>query len=167
MPSRTAEPPALVSEGPLSSGAAAAVRKRLLDVVGALDAALRKAAGRAASEADRKACQNGTVLLSELRDCYDGRPWGAARLAQLSDDELLARCRVLPRDSRQHSAACELLVLRFYGNLTQDEIGSRLGISQMHVSRLLARALAHLRKRLADAPRHRPETASRRQPETA
>jgi RNA polymerase sigma-B factor len=38
--------------------------------------------------------------------------------------------------------------MRFYGNLTQAEIGARLGISQMHVSRLLARALGHLRQRL-------------------
>jgi RNA polymerase sigma-B factor len=44
-----------------------------------------------------------------------------------------------------------ILVLRFYGNLSQEEIGSRLGISQMHVSRLLARALAHLRSQLSDA----------------
>jgi RNA polymerase sigma-B factor len=43
-----------------------------------------------------------------------------------------------------------ILVMRFYGNLTQAEIGGQLGISQMHVSRLLARALAHLRARLAD-----------------
>ena len=44
-----------------------------------------------------------------------------------------------------------ILVMRFYGNLTQAEIGARLGISQMHVSRLLARALSHLRSRLLDA----------------
>jgi len=44
-----------------------------------------------------------------------------------------------------------ILVMRFYGNLTQAEIGTRLGISQMHVSRLLARALSHLRSRLLDA----------------
>jgi len=43
-----------------------------------------------------------------------------------------------------------ILVMRFYGNLTQTEIGDRLGISQMHVSRLLARALTHLRNRLLD-----------------
>jgi RNA polymerase sigma-B factor len=43
-----------------------------------------------------------------------------------------------------------ILVMRFYGNLTQAEIGTRLGISQMHVSRLLARALGHLRSRLLD-----------------
>jgi len=44
-----------------------------------------------------------------------------------------------------------ILVMRYYGNLTQAEIGARLGISQMHVSRLLSRALAHLRSRLLDA----------------
>jgi RNA polymerase sigma-B factor len=43
-----------------------------------------------------------------------------------------------------------ILVMRFYGNLTQAEIGARLGISQMHVSRLLSRALGHLRSRLLD-----------------
>jgi RNA polymerase sigma-B factor len=43
-----------------------------------------------------------------------------------------------------------ILVMRFYGNLTQAEIGMRLGISQMHVSRLLSRALGHLRSRLLD-----------------
>jgi RNA polymerase sigma-B factor len=43
-----------------------------------------------------------------------------------------------------------ILVMRFYGNLTQTEIGERLGISQMHVSRLLARALDHLKSRLLD-----------------
>jgi RNA polymerase sigma-B factor len=43
-----------------------------------------------------------------------------------------------------------ILVMRFYGNLTQAEIGEKLGISQMHVSRLLTRALTHLRSRLLD-----------------
>src|SRR6266571_9380123 len=42
----------------------------------------------------------------------------------------------------------QLLLLRFYGNMTQAEIGSHLGISQMHVSRLLAEALGYLRERL-------------------
>jgi RNA polymerase sigma-B factor len=44
-----------------------------------------------------------------------------------------------------------ILVMRFYGNLTQTEIGDKLGISQMHVSRLLARALAHLRSKLLES----------------
>jgi len=41
-----------------------------------------------------------------------------------------------------------ILSLRFYGNLTQSEIATRIGISQMHVSRLLARALKKLRTQL-------------------
>ncbi len=41
-----------------------------------------------------------------------------------------------------------LLLMRFYGELTQAEIGERLGMSQMQVSRLLRRALGHLRERL-------------------
>jgi RNA polymerase sigma-B factor len=45
-----------------------------------------------------------------------------------------------------------VLMLRFYGNLTQDQIGHRLGISQMHVSRLLNRALAYLRHQLTTDP---------------
>jgi RNA polymerase sigma-B factor len=40
--------------------------------------------------------------------------------------------------------------MRYYGNLTQEEIARRLGISQMHVSRLQARALARLRDWLTD-----------------
>ncbi|MGE5131391.1 MAG: SigB/SigF/SigG family RNA polymerase sigma factor [Gemmatimonadota bacterium] len=43
-----------------------------------------------------------------------------------------------------------ILAMRFYGNMTQAQIGERLGISQMHVSRLLARALGYLRSRLLD-----------------
>jgi RNA polymerase sigma-B factor len=38
-----------------------------------------------------------------------------------------------------------ILHLRFFEGLTQSEIAGRLGISQMHVSRLLARSLAKLR----------------------
>ena len=39
-----------------------------------------------------------------------------------------------------------ILMLRFFGNMTQTQIAAELGISQMHVSRLLARTLAQLRR---------------------
>ena len=42
----------------------------------------------------------------------------------------------------------QILSLRFVANLTQSEIGEELGISQMHVSRLLSRTLVRLRKAL-------------------
>ncbi|QNE76934.1 SigB/SigF/SigG family RNA polymerase sigma factor [Streptomyces finlayi] len=41
-----------------------------------------------------------------------------------------------------------ILSLRFVANMTQSEIGEELGISQMHVSRLLSRTLVKLRKGL-------------------
>jgi RNA polymerase sigma-B factor len=41
-----------------------------------------------------------------------------------------------------------ILSLRFYGNLTQQEIAAQVGVSQMHVSRLLTKALAKLRTQL-------------------
>ncbi|GGR25412.1 RNA polymerase sigma factor SigF [Streptomyces netropsis] len=42
----------------------------------------------------------------------------------------------------------QILSLRFVANMTQSEIGDELGISQMHVSRLLGRTLGRLRKGL-------------------
>jgi RNA polymerase sigma-B factor len=45
----------------------------------------------------------------------------------------------------------KIISLRFYGNLTQTEIAEQIGISQMHVSRLLTKALAKLRRRIDTA----------------
>jgi RNA polymerase sigma-B factor len=42
----------------------------------------------------------------------------------------------------------KIVVLRFFGNLTQTQIAERVGVSQMHVSRLLARSLTTLRDHL-------------------
>ena len=43
-----------------------------------------------------------------------------------------------------------IVVLRFFHNMTQSQIASEVGISQMHVSRLLARSLATLREGLVE-----------------
>jgi RNA polymerase sigma-B factor len=40
--------------------------------------------------------------------------------------------------------------MRFFGNMTQTQIAERVGISQMHVSRLLAASLKTLREQLDD-----------------
>jgi len=67
----------------------------------------------------------------------------------LVDDRLTVSrllCRLPTRERR-------LLALRFYGNYTQSQIAEELGISQMHVSRLLTRALSWLREAmLSDTP---------------
>jgi RNA polymerase sigma-B factor len=46
-----------------------------------------------------------------------------------------------PREKR-------ILLLRFFANMTQSQIAAELGISQMHVSRLITRTLAQLREGL-------------------
>lgn len=44
-----------------------------------------------------------------------------------------------------------ILVLRFFGGLSQTQIGAQVGVSQMHVSRLLSATLATLRTRMGAA----------------
>jgi RNA polymerase sigma-B factor len=44
----------------------------------------------------------------------------------------------------------QILVMRFFGHKTQSEIAAELGISQVHVSRLLTRTLAELRDTLGE-----------------
>jgi RNA polymerase sigma-B factor len=41
-----------------------------------------------------------------------------------------------------------IVLLRFFGNMTQTQIAQEVGISQMHVSRLLTQTLDRLRSRL-------------------
>ncbi|OZM73262.1 B/F/G family RNA polymerase sigma-70 factor [Amycolatopsis antarctica] len=52
--------------------------------------------------------------------------------------------RTLPERERR------IIALRFVHNMTQTQIAERIGVSQMHVSRLLARSLTQLRKGLAE-----------------
>jgi RNA polymerase sigma-B factor len=78
----------------------------------------------------------------------------AASLAELLGEEdpqmehavdmaaLEAHWNELPRRQQQ------ILLLRFYGNMTQAEIGEQIGLSQMHVSRLITQALSYLRDRM-------------------
>jgi RNA polymerase sigma-B factor len=70
-------------------------------------------------------------------------PAGGAEALFLAEDRVVLESLIAhlsPRD--------QLLVrLRFYEDMTQAEIAARLGISQMHVSRLLTRCLDELRRR--------------------
>ncbi|MFF0146696.1 RNA polymerase sigma-28 (SigD/FliA/WhiG) subunit [Amycolatopsis sulphurea] len=45
-----------------------------------------------------------------------------------------------------------IIAMRFFGNMTQSKIAERIGLSQMHVSRLLAQSLEQLRKMLDATP---------------
>ena len=70
----------------------------------------------------------------------------------VDSDALWAHWSTLPQRQQR------ILAMRFYGNMTQAEIGLRLGISQMHVSRLLDAALTQLRDCLSGgtAPPRKP-----------
>jgi RNA polymerase sigma-B factor len=45
-----------------------------------------------------------------------------------------------------------ILTLRFFRGMTQSQIAAEIGVSQMHVSRLLNKTLAQLRERLTEDP---------------
>jgi RNA polymerase sigma-B factor len=45
----------------------------------------------------------------------------------------------------------KILLLRFFKNMTQSQIADEIGVSQMHVSRLLTRTLAQLRRSLEES----------------
>ena len=69
-----------------------------------------------------------------------------------SEDETIElleyRTSLLPLLERLPPRERNMLYLRFFKGMTQSEIAERLGISQMHVSRLLAKTLASLREGL-------------------
>jgi RNA polymerase sigma-B factor len=88
---------------------------------------------------------DGDDELSELGELLGREDTG---FGQAVDMEAVARhWDELPRREQR------ILIMRFYGNHTQAEVAAQLGISQMHVSRLQARALARLRKLLLGADR--------------
>jgi RNA polymerase sigma-B factor len=59
--------------------------------------------------------------------------------------EMRAAIAALPRRERQ------IVYLRYFEDRTQSEIADSVGISQVHVSRLLRAAVAKLRARIPDA----------------
>lgn len=47
----------------------------------------------------------------------------------------------------------KIIAMRFFGNMTQSQIAAELGISQMHVSRLIRRSLDDMRAQMAESDR--------------
>lgn len=82
----------------------------------------------------------------------DDTPGGAAHPAagdaQTALENVEHRASLRPLLSRLSARERQILALRFFANLTQSEIAAEIGVSQMHVSRLLSRTLAHLREGL-------------------
>ncbi|MEU6730736.1 SigB/SigF/SigG family RNA polymerase sigma factor [Nonomuraea wenchangensis] len=65
-------------------------------------------------------------------------------------DNMLGAHAVKPLIDALPERERNILLMRFYGNMTQSEIAAEFGISQMHVSRILRAVLAKLRKALQD-----------------
>jgi RNA polymerase sigma-B factor len=76
------------------------------------------------------------------------------------DDEALAhvenRETIKPLLEALDPREKHILTLRFFKGMTQSQIATEIGISQMHVSRLLARTLAQLRESLTESPAAHP-----------
>jgi RNA polymerase sigma-B factor len=104
------------------------------DVIEALEAG--QAYRSASLEGGGSADDDGLSARLGVEDkAFDGAEWRAVLMPHL--ETLPERDRVIVRH-------------RFIDGLTQTEIASRVGISQMHVSRLLARTLAMLRDACAE-----------------
>ena len=86
-------------------------------------------------------------------DSEDGTTSFADQLG--GEDEQLEnleyRASLAPEMAKLPERERKIVYLRFFKGLTQSEIASRLGISQMHVSRLLTRTLAQLREALEES----------------
>lgn len=95
-----------------------------------------------------------SASLDELLTDTDEIPLGDAigesdsELAEVENREAI-RPLLDELDERER----RILVMRFFKSMTQTQIAEQIGISQMHVSRLLSRTLAWLRDRLeTEAP---------------
>ena len=95
-----------------------------------------------------------SASLDELLTDTDEIPLGDAigendsELAEVENREAI-RPLLGELDERER----RILVMRFFRSMTQTQIAEQIGISQMHVSRLLSRTLAWLRDRLeTEAP---------------
>jgi RNA polymerase sigma-B factor len=86
---------------------------------------------------------NAPVSASDERESGDLIGSDDCLIGQAADiDAIRQHWTELPANQRQ------ILLLRFYGNMSQSQVADRLHCSQMQISRLQARALAFLRRRL-------------------
>ncbi|HYN55669.1 MAG TPA: RNA polymerase sigma factor SigF [Motilibacterales bacterium] len=88
----------------------------------------------------------------------DGTDEGASLVDTLGEDdpglgEVDTRETLHPLVATLPAREQRIIHMRFYENMTQAQIAEQIGVSQMHISRLLAKSLAQLRTGLAEPPR--------------
>ena len=116
-----------------------------LDVtVGELDEAEAAFGTFETASIDRTLVADADFTLADVTPAPDGEPAAAEARVVLAP---IVR-RLSERDRR-------ILYLRFFEERTQEEIGAEIGVTQMQVSRLLARILKELRAALEDSPEPR------------
>lgn len=94
-----------------------------------------------------------STLSLDATDADDERGSSLADVLSEDDDALEhveIRESVMPLLDRLGPRERQILVLRFFRNMTQSQIAAEVGISQMHVSRLLTRTLEQMRRTLED-----------------
>jgi RNA polymerase sigma-B factor len=74
---------------------------------------------------------------------------------EVSEDRAVLEPGFRVLDSRER----KILHLRFFAGMTQSQIAQQIGISQMHVSRLIRRALEKVRDEIAGEPLEQPRRA--------
>ncbi|GAA1967396.1 hypothetical protein GCM10009798_29660 [Nocardioides panacihumi] len=153
-------------------GWAIRVPRRLQELrlqITATSAELTQSLGRsptAAELADRIGCsveeiveglESGNAYATLSLDAGDDSEDGAATMLDSlgADDANLAhidlRESIKPLLERLGHREKRILLLRYFRNMTQSQIAEEIGVSQMHVSRLLTRTLAELREGLEEA----------------
>ncbi|WP_405151322.1 SigB/SigF/SigG family RNA polymerase sigma factor [Sphaerisporangium sp. NBC_01403] len=107
------------------------------------------------SEEDMLLTMDASAAYSTLSlDAPMGADDDAAALGDLIPDEddelatLVDREAIKPLIDQLPERERNILLLRYYGNMTQAEIAAEFGISQMHVSRILRKVLDQLRSQL-------------------
>ncbi len=140
--------------------------KELATEVRAVIGQLTQELGRTPAEADlarylavsAESLRDARLAEVAFRPCSLDAPFaghsGGSSLADLVGDEdpridhLLSMQAIATHWGELPQREQQILLLRFRSDMTQAQIGQQLGISQMHVSRLLAHALGYLRQRL-------------------
>jgi RNA polymerase sigma-B factor len=135
------------------TGRLSVIRERLLADLSRSPTVLELAR---ALECDEEQVQEALAAAAAYRTLSLDQPFvdGTGPLETLGGDDggfERAEARAMLADSLHQLAPREreIVRLRFYEGLTQREIAERIGISQMHVSRLIRRTVERLRDRIA------------------
>jgi RNA polymerase sigma-B factor len=98
----------------------------------------------AAYKTDSLDREQGTGRPAEIQETLGARLGQNDPRFELTVELLALRPLLAELPAREHN----ILLMRFYDVMTQSQIADRLGISQMHVSRLLTQTLTRLRQQL-------------------